>query len=278
MNIFSPAATSKIRSCIAIASASSAAIGLTFAIAFAQQPQTAGPVSLGELFTGPDSVTLKGDSEEKIREAAAKANDPRGCPQKAKFTVRVGPGDRTFQGALAAARRDRIKDFLQNQPGRFDVTDEVGGSYDVQVDYDRMPDREPPKLHMSSVPPKGTKVRAGDRIKITMTARDDATPTQTGIQSIQLLAQGPGGDERVGGENYRPVVRPNCEGRPEPRTLEVTYTVPNNPPPIVKLVAITEDFVNLTDVDRAEFPTGDLAGRFHFSRDHPAPRGINLLR
>jgi hypothetical protein len=93
-----------------------------------------------------------------------------------------------------------------------------------------------------------------------MTARDDANNSQTGIHRIQLVAQESGGDVRVGAQDYPRVLHENCEGRPEPRTLVLTYTVPRDPPPVVRLVAVTEDFVGLSDHDIGEFPTGDWHG------------------
>jgi hypothetical protein len=235
--------------------------------AMAQTAGTAGPISLGDLFTGPDSLDLKPDAEAKLREAAAHSFSPRGgCAQKAKFNVIVPQGDPLFQQALAGARREVIRTVLANDLmfSRLEFGSEVGTKHDVQVDYDRMQDREKPKLHTSSVPPKGSKVKPGDQIKVTMVARDDATTWQTGIQRIQLIAQTPGGDELVRAQDYPPVIRANCEGRPEPRTLVVTYRVPQNPPPIVRLRAITEDFVGLIDADVGEFPTGDWYGRFEW--------------
>ena len=56
--------------------------------------------------------------------------------------------------------------------------------------------------------------------------------------------------------------RPNCEGMPEARTLVLTYTVPRNPPPVIRLVAVTEDHVGLSDHDTGEFPIGDWHGTF----------------
>ncbi len=237
--------------------------------AFAQTPGTAGPVSLGDLFMPGDSVDLRPGAEQKLREAAAQAINPRGCPQQAKFKVIVKRGDPLFQAALAAARRDVIRTIVEQQlPSiRTEFSGEIGSKDDVQVDYDRMQDKEPPKLHTSSVPPKGTKVKPNDLIKVTMVARDDATTWQTGIQRIQLIAQNPGGDALVGAQDYPPVIRPTCEGQPEPRTLVLTYTVPSNPPPIVRLRAIAEDFVNLSDFDIGEFPTGDWYGTLEFNSE-----------
>jgi len=229
--------------------------------AFAQTPGTSGPISLGDLFT-TDRTDLKPGAADKLTEAAAQVINPGECPRQAKFKVTVKQGDPIFQRALAQARRDVLQAFLQNQvpSNLFEVKDELGSKDDVQVDYDRMRDREKPKLHTTSVPPKGSKVKPGDQITVTMVARDDANRWQTGIQRIQLIAQNPGGDTLVGAQDYAPVIRPNCEGRPEPRTLVLTYTVPQDPPPIVRLRAITEDFVNLSDFDIGEFPTGDWYG------------------
>jgi hypothetical protein len=238
-------------------------------LAFAQTAGTAGPISLGDLFT-TDGIDLKPGAEEKLQEAAAKTFSPRGgCAEKAKFKVTVKPGEAFHQEALASARRDVLIGVLAGSPlsSRFEFSGKIGSRDDVQVEYDRMPDREKPKLHTSSEPPKGTKVKAGDQIKVTMVARDDATTWQTGIQRIQLLAQNPGGDELVRAQDYPPVIRANCEGRPEPRTLVVTYTVPSNPPPIVRLRAIAEDFANHHDTDVGEFPTGDWYGTIEFSTE-----------
>jgi hypothetical protein len=228
---------------------------------FAQTAGTAGPVSLGDLFTGPDSDDLKDGAADKLREAAAQALNPRGCPQQVKFKAIVKPGDPLFQAAVAAARRDAIRAIVEQQlPSiRTEFSGEVGSKDDVQVDYDRMQDKEPPKLHTSSVPPKGSKVHPGDQITVTMVARDDATTWQTGIQRIQLVAQSQG-DALVGAQDYPPVIRPTCEGRPEPRTLVLTYRVPRDPPPIVRLRAIAEDFANHHDTDIGEFPIGDWYG------------------
>jgi len=155
--------------------------------AFAQTPGTAGPISLGDLFTGPDSIDLKDGAADKLREAFAPIIPPRGsCPEKTKYKVIVKPGDPIFQTAIAQARRNVIRAIVEQQllPNMFEVTYELGSRDDVQVDYDRVQDTVPPKLHTSSVPPKGTKVKPGDRITVTMVARDDANRFQTGIQRI----------------------------------------------------------------------------------------------
>ncbi|HJQ60456.1 MAG TPA: hypothetical protein VJ890_26360 [Vineibacter sp.] len=235
-------------------------------LALAQAPPGSGPLSLGDLFTRPDSVDLKPGAAGKLRDAAAVPVDPRElCPQQAHFKVIVKSGE-PMQETLAAARRDVVDAALKNQgvpESQYDVTHAVQGRVDdVQVAYGRMRDRQRPNLHTSSVPPKGTRVKPGDRITVTMVARDHADRMQTGIRSIQLLARSLGVDERVGGATYPP--RTDCQGMPEERRLVLTYTVPSDPPPIVRLVAVTEDFVNLSDHDIGEFPTGDWHGTFTY--------------
>jgi hypothetical protein len=228
-------------------------------------PGSPGVVSLGDLFIGPDRVDLKPGAAAKLQEAAGGAvNPPDVCPQQAYFKVIVKSGDPQSQQALAAKRRDVVDAALKNQgipESQYEVTHAVqGGVDDVQVSYGRMRDRQRPSLQTSWVPPKGTKVKPGDRITATMVARDNANRMQTGIQSIQLVARSLAGDARVGGEAYP--TRSDCQGMPEERRLVLTYTVPPNPPPVVRLVAVAEDFVNLSDHDIGEFPIGDWHGTF----------------
>lgn len=239
----------------------------------AQQPQTAGPVSLGDLFRD-DSVDLRDGAEAKLRDAGARTLNFGGCAIKAKFKVMMKPGDPLFQKALADARVEVIKARLADSPfsSRFEFSGEMGSRDEVQVDYERVPDREKPKLDTNSVPRKGSKVKPNDRIIVTMVARDDSTTWQTGIQRIQLVAQNSGGEVLVGAQDYPPVIRANCEGRPEPRTLVITYTVPRNPPPVVRLRGIAEDFANNHDTDTGEFPTGDWYGHIDWRIPFPSGR------
>jgi hypothetical protein len=230
-------------------------LALSSAVAVAQQPQAPQPVSLGQLFAEPDGLELAPDARQKLRQAASQALNPSGCPYRARMTVTVKTGDPIFQPALADARRDVVKALLETMPTSVEVNSAVGSSSEVTVDYVRAQDTTAPKLQTTSIPSRGTKVCPGKIIEVTMTARDDQRRSDTGIQIIQLRSEGPGGDELIGAQDYRPVVRPNCERLPEPRTLKVSYTVPDPPPPVVRLRAITEDFANQNDFDVAEFPT-----------------------
>jgi hypothetical protein len=196
-----------------------AAIGMTVSgpAALAQQAQTAGPVSLGDLFT-PDSSVLTPDGEQKVLQAAAQLLRTRApdCPLQARFKVVVKQGDPMYQEALARARRDVIQQLL-NRPDMptspYEFETEVGGRVDdVRVDYETRPDKEPPKLDTNSTPRKGTKVKAGDQIKVTMIARDDVNRWQTGIRTIQLIAEGEPNDF-VGAQHYMQVL-PRCAALP----------------------------------------------------------------
>jgi hypothetical protein len=115
-------------------------------------------------------------------------------------------------------------------------------------------DQAAPLLSGGSTPPHGTKVRPGQIIKVHITAAEpsDLGP-QVGIQDIQLL--GPEG--LVGSATYghHPTA---CDKSRLTKTLNTTYTVPDNPPPIITLTAIAHDFVNNESATlSADFPTGD---------------------
>ena len=126
------------------------------------------------------------------------------------------------------------------------------------------PDTERPTLKTTSTPRKGTKVKPGDTIKVRMEASEEYSDTrlgwQTGVKKIQLHDESLGRDvpphfENTGGP------RP-CKEKQWKQFLEVTYTVPQNPPPVIRLRAIAEDFAGNADTDIGEFPTGDWYGTF----------------
>jgi hypothetical protein len=132
----------------------------------------------------------------------------------------------------------------------------------VEVTYETLPDREKPTLRATSEPRQGTKVKAGDKIRIDITARDDANAWQTGIKSIQVLDnEGLFDHQDYAHEAYGGPVS-KCEPERRTRTWWTTYTVPDFPPPIVRLKVISEDFAgNQAEPETAEFPTGDWYGR-----------------
>lgn len=117
-------------------------------------------------------------------------------------------------------------------------------------------DRDPPILKTNSTPPKGTKVKAGDQIKVHATASerhaDGHKSYPTGVKSIQLTANGLLVEPA---EDYG-IKPPPCQVR----TFERTYTVPANPPPVVHLRVIAEDAVGHQTFEKADFPTADWHG------------------
>ena len=122
-------------------------------------------------------------------------------------------------------------------------------------------DKDKPTLTTTSQPANGTKVKPGDAIKVKMRASEEYNDPrynwQTGVKKIQLTD-----------ESRNQIVPPHFEGaemRPcaekqWKQTLEITYTVPPNPPPIIRLRAVAEDFAGNQDFDVGEFPTGDWFG------------------
>jgi hypothetical protein len=229
--------------------------------------QAAGTVSIKDVFpVEVGAITPTPEGEKRFTDAAKKANAPGECP-KATVKIVMKKGEPLFQESVAAVRRDNLRKILDRaglNANRFQFERDTNGKADdVQIDYDASRDREKPKLATDSEPRKGSKVTGRTKIKVTMVARDDANRWQSGIQSIQLLAESDG-NRSVKAENWPP--RPQtCEHAPEPRQLVAIYEVPRNPPPIVRLRAITEDFVGHYDTDVAEFPTGDWYGRLEWS-------------
>ena len=130
------------------------------------------------------------------------------------------------------------------------------------------PDKDKPTLTTTSQPTNGTKVKPGDIIKIKMQASEEYNNPrynwQTGVKKVQLTD-----------ESRNQIVPPHFEGaemRPcaekqWKQMLEVTYTVPSNPPPIIRLRAVAEDFAGNQDFDVGEFPTGDWYGTFNWNHD-----------
>jgi hypothetical protein len=112
-----------------------------------------------------------------------------------------------------------------------------------------------PVLTAGSTPPHGTKVHAGERIRVHITATEPTNlGPQEGIHDIQLL--GPDGlhDSAVFGNH--PTA---CDKSRLTKTLTTDFTVPDNPPPIIQLTAVAHDFVNDNSASlSADFPTGDV--------------------
>ncbi len=182
-------------------------------------------------------------------------------PPRIKTAIVVEPqGDPDFAKALANARAAALGSYL-SQAGvpndQFEVSGTVGAAETVIMTYGKFSsdsDRDPPKFKvLHSDPPKGTKVKPGDKIKIKITAseryEDGHKSWPTGVRTVQLL--GPNG---LVDKNESSSMNPDpCATL----SLEATYTVPNNPPDVIHLTAVAEDAVGHQLAEAADFPTVD---------------------
>jgi hypothetical protein len=183
-------------------------------------------------------------------------------PDYAKATAAQRRDIELVAGALHPARRDAIAGVLEGfgPSVRVNVNVTKGLARMVTISAQTAKDKEKPKLDTTSKPPKGTRVKAGQEIVVTMKARDDANAWQSGIKTVTLVADSEG-DALIAGPTYPPAPA-GCTGTPPEREVTATYKVPPNPPPIVRLTATAMDHVGLTDSDIGEFPTGDFYGTF----------------
>lgn len=254
-----------------IAAASAAAlIGATGigSAALAQQAQTAS-IPSDDLFW-PDTPNFKPGpgAVARLVDIVKRAQAPGSqCPTDVDFTVLAGPhpDGPLMRDALAAARRDAIEVVLKGFGPSVRITKNVNSSSLVDmvaISAQSAKDKEPPKLDVTWTPHKGSKVKARDRITAKAIASDDANNWQTGIKSIDLTSEGGGS---FGFQDYSQPPT-TCQSPPPPRTLDGVYTVPSDPPLIVRLLASTEDFAGNKISTSAEFPTtGDWYGSLKFS-------------
>lgn len=181
-------------------------------------------------------------------------------PARTEFrTYSKMTADPAFYNALAGARTAALTAAMTQaglNPDEFSVDAAPGNDGDVQVSLDTA-DRQAPILKVSSVPAKGTKVKAGDKIAVTINAteryEDGHKYQPTGVQMIQLISN-PGGlvDSKQFGRPPGPCAR---------QSVVITYTVPDHPPPVVHLAALAEDAVGNQSSESADFPTaGDWYG------------------
>jgi hypothetical protein len=216
----------------------------------------------------PDASSVDPGPKELARLAGAiqQAKVPRECPL-GELTIYTPKGDKIFQGALSGARRDAVLAALErlglDVAGRLFVNEVQGSAGKFDVGYSPARDDKPPTLTTTSQPKKGSKVKAGQTINVTMVARDDADRLQTGIESIRLTAESDGGREVA----PTPMHYGPCSDPREKRVV-ATYVVPDNPPPVLRLRACAWDHANNQDCDVAEFPTQETwAGSYRLERD-----------
>src|SRR5437762_12141403 len=255
-----------------------AAISLATLVAIAAFAETPSGVTLSGLFD-PDLSELKPDAIGKLQEAAKKAH--RDCyPPRVKFTVVVTAAEQSATGEhLAPARVYALQHALPSlglEPDQFKVDSVTGVVDGVLVSYDKFndDDKDPPKLlRITSIPPKDSKVKPGDKIKVTITAseryEDGHKSWPTGVYNIQLTD----GDGWVKSENYGRVPQPCAT----PTFTPKPYTVPCEA--VVHLTAIAEDAVGNKDSKVAEFyPVGVWHGTDENSYDITGNDGVEDVR
>lgn len=147
------------------------------------------------------------------------------------------------------------------------------GTVDGDVDESIVvlgPDTLAPTITATSEPSTFSTVSAGDQIIFEVTAEEvrSGGPWETGVQSIFLREEGgdPFFDESFG-DQPQP-----CGQKSWEQTVTATYTVPDNPPPIIEIVASAQDFgsglavpvPNIPQESRFLFYTGEVwTGTMH---------------
>jgi hypothetical protein len=130
-------------------------------------------------------------------------------------------------------------------------------------------DTAAPKLHVTTTPAAGTKVKPGDTIEIDALSNEQNTqisgtagfggsfigPWQTGVHDLQITAD-PGGE--VGTPWTNPSNLPqSCGAKTWTHDLQATYTVPQNPPDVIQLCVQTHDYAGNERSLCRSFPTND---------------------
>ena len=226
----------------------------------AQTPGTAGPVSLGDLFTGPDNLDLRPGAEKTFRDAVRRAQAAGGalapgqCP-KPTITVTVRKGDDLFQGAVAAAQGDILKALLGGDADKFHfVGNSAGATNNVEIDSS-VADTGPPTITVT--PPSGTKVKNGQRLTIRVTATEPPTGWQAGVKQIQIEDV----DRHTNlapWDNPAPAPRP-CGNTGLTHTIERSYVVPPDVS-VAHLKMTARDYHNPQNALLVEYPTADWYG------------------
>ncbi|MGH8102195.1 MAG: hypothetical protein ACREIW_12920 [Chthoniobacterales bacterium] len=238
------------------------------------QAEAPPPATLNNVFD-PDLADVKPAATQAIEDAVSKAKASEdGCypPPLATFTAQVkASGDSSFEANLGKARADALQQTLAALgygPDKVNIGYGTGNSDNVSVNYKPGKDTDAPRIKVTSIPNKGTKVKAGDKIRVTIVASeryaDGHKSWPTGVRSIQLTAN----DGLVDSKDYGMAPQPCAR-----QTLETTYTVPNHPPPVIHLHALAEDGVGNHGGEDADFPTGDKwEGTWHATGIHDSQR------
>jgi hypothetical protein len=185
-----------------------------------------------------------------------------GCyPPRLKIVVVTANPDRSFAESLGNARAAAMAAYLSAAglpQDQFEVSSSLGSVEAVLATYGELrgdKDRDPPKFkELHSTPEKGTKVKAGDKINVKFVAseryEDGHKSWPTGVRAAQLR------ELKAGVLHVKEYGQ-----KPDPCALapfEWTYTVPADPPTVIKLIAHAEDGSGNVREEEAEFPTVDM--------------------
>jgi hypothetical protein len=153
-----------------------------------------------------------------------------------------------ISGSDLPGTRVGVEAYVRTEEGRLILTEESS----ITLGDDTLA----PRVGVISTPARTTKVMAGDQIVLTVTATEKRSggPWQMGVEGIQVI--GPEG--LVDSEDYQDYRGKACDAKSWEQTFEVTYTVPENPPPQIELCAIGEDFAGNTQSSCGTFYTVDV--------------------
>src|SRR6266436_5627931 len=172
-------------------------------------PCSGTPCQIPNLFD-PDLADLKSGNNQALNDFIKGALDTikggdnsqdQGCyPLAVTITIFTKPNsDFDLQNLIQKSRMDALMGWFKGKGLNPNDVEQVNGLSGSKTDgtveglYGGV-DREPPVLKTNSTPPKGTKVKPGDQIKIHATASerhaDGHRSWPSGVKSFQLIADG----------------------------------------------------------------------------------------
>lgn len=117
----------------------------------------------------------------------------------------------------------------------------------------------PPSVLLDTMPDKGTKVKEGQKIDITVTAYEQRVngPWQTGVKVIHVReTQAGGGEEFFTWNNPDGLPKP-CKQKTWEHKEHTSYPVPKNPPPEIEICASADDWNKSGPETCYRYPTAD---------------------
>ncbi|MGH9786796.1 MAG: hypothetical protein ACRD88_21720 [Terriglobia bacterium] len=130
--------------------------------------------------------------------------------------------------------------------------------YGYPLDITLGEDDLPPSVSVDWGPKLGKKVKAGDEIKIKVTAAEKRAwgPWQTGVDLIEIKSMPQ--DALVDFQSYSEYKGRACDAKSWKQTFETTYIVPEDAPAEFQLCAYAEDFASKRSSTCGTFYTGEV--------------------